>query len=75
MGRGGSVESPLLPLVDAWRTLWASAVQGEVHEVTVLKNGYRWQGQRYRSLSRIAEEITGAHWSGPRFFGTTKGDP
>ena len=49
--------------------------QGEIHEVTVLENGYRWQGRRYRSLSPIAEEITGAHWSGPRFFGTNKGNP
>ena len=30
-------------------------------------------GQRYRSLTVIAERITGAHWSGPRFFGLTKG--
>ena len=29
-------------------------------------------GQRYRSLSVIAEGITGAHWSGPRFFGVNK---
>jgi hypothetical protein len=43
--------------------------QGETHEVTVLESGYRWQGGTYRSLSRIAREITGAHWSGPRVFG------
>ena len=43
--------------------------QGETHEVTVLDSGYRWQGETYRSLSRIAREITGTHWSGPRFFG------
>jgi Protein of unknown function (DUF2924) len=43
--------------------------QGETYEVTVLESGYRWQGETYRSLSRIAREITGAHWSGPRFFG------
>ena len=29
-------------------------------------------GQRYRSLTVIAERITGAHWSGPRFFATGK---
>ena len=29
-------------------------------------------GQRYRSLNVIAERITGAHWSGPRFFGLIK---
>lgn len=42
---------------------------GNVYEVTVLENGYRWQGKTYESLSRIASEITGAKWSGPRFFG------
>ena len=35
----------------------------------VLEDGFRWQGRHYRSLSRIAREITGARWSGPRFFG------
>lgn len=43
--------------------------QGQTHEVTVLEKGYSWQGKRYRSLSRIAKEITGSRWSGPRFFG------
>jgi Protein of unknown function (DUF2924) len=28
-----------------------------------------WRGQRYRSLSLVARKITGARWSGPRFFG------
>jgi len=45
--------------------------QGEVHEVVVLEKGFRWQGQHYASLSRIASQITGVHWSGPRFFGLT----
>ena len=43
--------------------------QGETFEITVLEDGFRWQGRHYRSLSRIAREITGARWSGPRFFG------
>ena len=43
--------------------------QGETYEVSVLEKGYQWQGRHYRSLSRIAREITGARWSGPRFFG------
>lgn len=42
--------------------------QGEIYEVTILEKGYRWQDRHYQSLSRIAGEITGAHWSGPRFF-------
>ena len=43
--------------------------QGHTHEVAVLDSGYLWQGGHYRSLSRIAKEITGTRWSGPRFFG------
>lgn len=46
--------------------------QGETHEVTILDTGYRYQGQHYRSLSGVASDITGAHWSGPRFFGLNK---
>jgi Protein of unknown function (DUF2924) len=44
---------------------------GTTHTVLVLASGFEWQGMQYRSLSQIAEAITGAHWSGPRFFGLT----
>jgi hypothetical protein len=44
---------------------------GVTHIVEVTDVGFTWKGTRYRSLSRIAREITGAHWSGPRFFGLT----
>lgn len=42
---------------------------GTTHVVDVLPDGYLWNGTRHRSLSAIARAITGAHWSGPRFFG------
>jgi hypothetical protein len=42
---------------------------GVTHVVDVTDDGFMWRDTRYRSLSRIAREITGAHWSGPRFFG------
>lgn len=45
------------------------------HTVLVLAEGFEWQGRHYRSLSQIAEAITGAHWSGPRFFGLAKRKP
>ena len=51
-------------LVRQWR--------GHAHSVLVREDGFEYQGQRYRSLTMIAERITGAHWSGPRFFGLTK---
>ncbi|WP_377189756.1 DUF2924 domain-containing protein [Ruegeria meonggei] len=42
---------------------------GVTHMVDVTGDGFTWNGRPYRSLSAIAREITGAHWSGPRFFG------
>lgn len=45
---------------------------GTTHEVTVLDRGFAYRGKQYRSLSEVAEVITGAHWSGPRFFGLKK---
>src|SRR5207248_7586588 len=51
-------------LVRQWR--------GHTHTVLVQKDGFEHEGQRYRSLTVIAERIAGAHWSGPRFFGLNK---
>ncbi len=53
-------------LVRTWR--------GHRHEVTVVEGGkkFRYRETEYASLSEIAREITGARWSGPRFFGLTK---
>ena len=45
---------------------------GATHIVEVTETGLQWRGQNWRSLSVIAREITGAHWSGPRFFGLSK---
>lgn len=42
---------------------------GATHVVDVVEGGFLWKGQRYASLSPIARAITGARWSGPRFFG------
>ena len=52
-------------LVREWR--------GVTHTVLVHGDGFEWNGRRYRSLTIIAHEITGAHWSGPRYFGLRKG--
>jgi hypothetical protein len=51
-------------LVRQWR--------GHAHAVLVREGGFEYEGEHYRSLTVIAERITGAHWSGPRFFGLTK---
>jgi hypothetical protein len=66
-GREASLGTPMLrlkpgsKLVRAWR--------GTTHTVLVLADGFEHQGRRYTSLTQIAQELTGAHWSGPRFFG------
>ena len=46
--------------------------RGHTHAILVREDGFEYEGERYRSLTVIAERITGAHWSGPRFFGVTK---
>jgi hypothetical protein len=43
--------------------------QGATHQVTVGEHGVLYRGKPYRSLSAVARLITGARWSGPRFFG------
>ena len=43
--------------------------QGVEHTVTVLADGYEWEGRPYRSLSAIARAITGTRWNGWAFFG------
>lgn len=61
---GGSGLISLKPgtkLVRSWH--------GKTYEVSVLEEGFEMGGKRYSSLSRVAGEITGARWSGPRFFG------
>ena len=42
---------------------------GIADTVTVLKDGFDWGGQRYKSLSAVARAITGTRWNGYRFFG------
>ena len=48
---------------------------GRTHTVTVKEEGFTYAGRSYRSLTAIAREITGAHWSGPRFFGLARRSP
>ena len=51
-------------LVRSWK--------GKSYHVLVCDNGFEFEGRHYASLSHVAREITGAHWSGPRFFGLRK---
>ena len=64
---GGTTESLSPALKPGGRLLreW----NGVTHEVEVTVSGVRWNKDTYPSLSAVAGAITGAHWSGPRFFG------
>jgi Protein of unknown function (DUF2924) len=48
-------------LVREWR--------GTIHRVTVVDDGFLWNGKTHQSLSSIARAIIGTNWNGPRFFG------
>ena len=67
---GGAVSSPSIALKPGTRLIreW----RGVTYSVLVQKGGFEWRGRSYASLTLIAKEITGSHWSGPRFFGLTK---
>ncbi|MXO69440.1 DUF2924 domain-containing protein [Altererythrobacter marinus] len=44
---------------------------GQTITVEVLEEGFAYADRTWNSLSEIARYVTGAHWSGPRFFGLT----
>ena len=60
---GGSPRGQLKP-----GTVLVRDYQGQRHTVTIVRDGFDWQGTTYPSLSAIARAITGTAWSGPRFF-------
>ena len=43
--------------------------QGKIITVTVMTNGFEFKNKVYKSLSAIANEVTGKHWNGRKFFG------
>jgi len=61
LGSSAPALKPGTRLVRSWHD--------RMHQVLVLDDGFEFKGRRYVSLSQIARDITGAHWSGPRFFG------
>ncbi len=52
-------------------TLLSRRFRGRTILVKVLKSGFEYQGQPYRSLSAIASQVTGTRWNGLLFFGLT----
>ena len=66
---GASFDPGITPKIG---TMLVRQWRGHAHAVLVREDGFEYGGEHYRSLTVIAERITGAHWSGPRFFGLTK---
>jgi hypothetical protein len=71
---GGRIAPPSGPRVKPGSRL-VREWHGRTHTVCVTDDGFEFQGKGYRSLTKIAFDITGAQWSGPRFFGLTKSSP
>ena len=65
-GKGSIVVTPALSLRPGTRLVreW----RGRTHTVVVTEDGFEYAGNAFPSLTKIAHAITGAHWSGPRFF-------
>ena len=55
--------APGTRLIREWR--------GRSHMVDVHEGHVIYEGRSYKSLSAVARTITGARWSGPRFFGVS----
>ena len=43
--------------------------QSNTITVTVVQEGFEFKNKVYKSLSAIANEVTGKHWNGRKFFG------
>jgi hypothetical protein len=71
LGQAGEI-SPEREVVLKPGTQLARDWHGATHHVLVVEDGFVLRGQKYSSLTRIAQEITGARWSGPRLFGLTR---
>ena len=50
-------------------TVLAREWNGRMQRVAVLADGFAWNGKTYPSLSKVAFEIAGTRWNGPKFFG------
>lgn len=61
---------PRLPMPGG---LLVKQYKGQTHVVKVLDDGrFEYEDRRYRSLSAIAQAITGTKWNGLLFFGLTE---
>jgi hypothetical protein len=63
----GQVPTPKLNLSSGTKLI--REFKGRKHEVLVLERGFEYKGEVYKSLSAIANKITGTRWNGKVFFG------
>ncbi len=80
VGLSDAAEGPLLCVGTGRRktalpapgTVLTRPYKGRLIEVTVLEEGFAYQGEQFATLSGLAKRITGSHWNGWHFFGLTK---
>ena len=65
----GSLGESRVPPAGRPGTVLVREWQGMTHHVTIVTDGFVWNGKTHSSLSGIAQAITGTKWNGPRFFG------
>lgn len=70
--RGLSTFTPSFSIELKTGTRLVREFRGIKYEVTKLENGYLFEEKTYKSLSAIANKITGTRWNGKKFFGLVK---
>lgn len=60
-------DSKVLSITDG--TKLVREFKGRRYTVLVLQDGYEFNGSKYKSLSAVANKITGTRWNGKKFFG------
>jgi DUF2924 family protein len=61
------------PIVLRPGTVLGREWNGRMYRITVVADGFSFDGATYRSLSKVAFLITGTRWNGPKFFGLRNG--
>ena len=68
----GQISTSHDPRVPLPGMLLTREYKGRELNVTVLPDGFEYEGEKYKSLSAVAKAITGSHTSGFLFFGLNK---
>ena len=61
------------PIILRLGTVLGREWNGRMYRITVVADGFSFDGTTYRSLSKVASLITGTRWNGPKFFGLRNG--